>query len=251
MIPPALLLTLGLSSGSALAARPDRTVDTSDVTRRSERVDPGDRLTHFDIGDLDLRLQLAFTGNTLGPQSLLTAFFNWFEVQLAADFGVAQFDDFTVGIGVEAFLGRPWVPESVSSLTSAGGADLAWRAATRGALARTSMHYTGLSSIDPYAVLLVGPTADTVRAVDRPGGALGRFNTAGLRFGAGAGLNIISTDRIIGGFELRYLASPRFSRGVGIPLETAEGLAEDTFDLGRAQRSPRGFSWVAAIGIRL
>jgi len=247
----ALALALVVIGAPAHGAAPDRTVDPADVTRRSERVDPGEEVTHFDVGDIDLRLQLAFTGNTLGPQSLITAFFNWFEVQLAADLGVAAFDDFTLGLGLEAFIGRPWIPESVSTLTSAGGADLAWRAASRGALLRASMHYTRLSSFDPYALLLVGPTADTVRAADGPGGTLGRFNSAGLRFGAGAGLNLVSTDRVVGGFELRYLASPRFSRGVGIPLLDAQGAAPDSFDLGRAQRSARGFSWVASIGVRL
>lgn len=241
----ALLALLVLGSASAQ----DRTLDEDDVLRRSERVDPGEELVHFDVGDLDLKLQLGFAGNSFGPQTLLTAFLNWFEVQLSGDIGVYQTGDYTIGLGLEAWIGRPWIPESVTELRSQAGAELNWRAVTRGLLARATMHYTGLSTIDPYAVVLVGPSADGVRAIDRQTDAHGTFRTAGLRVGVGAGLNLITTDRVVAGFELRYLATPRFQRGEDVPLRV-DGEPTDSFTVGRAQRSPRGFAWIIAIGLR-
>jgi len=240
----AALLTL-----HALAA--DRTVAPDDVVRRRERVDPGEELSDFDPGDVDLRLQLGFTGSGYGPQTLLTAFFNWFEVQGAVDLGVARFGETTLGLGVEATLGRPWLPESVAPLASARGADLSWRAASRAVLARATLHYTGLSALDPYLVAFAGPGSDTVRGFDPDSGAVGRYRSGALRLGAGGGVDIVTRDRVTGGLELRYLGTARFAKGVDVPVIDRAGDTIDTFTLGRAQRPPGGFSWVVSIGVRL
>ena len=149
-------------------------------SKRSERVDPGGEVSDFDKGDLEVKLRLGFSGNSLLPQTLVTAFFNWFELQANVDYGVYQREYLTLGIGAEAWLGRPWVPEAVSKLESDSGAELDWRSTARGIAVRGTAHYTWLSSFDPYAVVLVGPSLDTVyaRRADRddPGRVVhGRF----------------------------------------------------------------------------
>lgn len=233
-----------------VALAQDRTIDADDVVRRRERVDPGEEITDFDVGDLDIKLQLGFAGNSLGPQTLITSFFNWFEIQLSADLGVIQHESVTLGVGLEAWIGRPWIPESVAALSSEAQRGLDWRAATRGVVFRSTLHYTGLSALDPYASVILGPSFDVVRAWDRPVGASGHFTSTGIRFGVGAGLNVVSKDRIVGGVELRYMASPRFRRGEDLPLVDGEGEVVDSFTIGRAQRAPRGFTWIGSIGLR-
>jgi len=219
---------------------------------RSERVDPGEEPSDFDQGDLELKVRLGFTGNSLFPQTILTAFFNWFELQGTVDYGVYQREYLTLGVGAEAWIGRPWIPEAISNLESGSGQALDWRSTTRGIAFRGTAHYTWLSSFDPYAVVLVGPTLDTVfaRRTDRDD-ARGRRTSGGLRLGGGGGINIVSEDRVMGGLELRYLVATRFKSGEGVPIEsTVDGSTIDTFDVGRAQRPPRGFSWVAFVGVR-
>jgi hypothetical protein len=216
-----------------------------------ERVDPGEEVADFNPGDWDLKVRLGFSGNSYSPLTLFSAFLNWFDLQLVADRGVWERDYLSIGVGVEAFVGRPWLPEATSTLRSDGGADLSWRAATHGLAFRGTAHYTWLSAFDPYVVVLAGPTVDTVRAVRADRAAVGRFTTGGLRLGAGVGASYVSADRILGGLELRYLVAPRFRSGTDIPLVTPGGDTLDRYDVGRAQRPPRGFSWVFYVGIRL
>jgi hypothetical protein len=234
-----------------LAVATDRGLDADDLTRRRERVDPGAEVGDFDPGDADLRLYVAFVGDTPGPQSIVTAFFDWFEVGAAFDLGVARLGQGTVGLGLETFVARPWIAESVAPLVSEGGADLRWRAASRGVVARATWHYTGFSALDPYVVALAGPTADVIRVFDRAAPADGRFRSGGLRFGGGAGVSTVDKQRILAAFELRYLGAPRFRRPGAIDLTDADGATVDTALPGRAQRPPAGFGWVASIGVRL
>lgn len=233
-----------------LSLAQDRTLDTDDVVRRRERVDPGDEVSDFNVGDLDVKVQLGFAGNSLGPQTLITSFFNWFELQLSADLGVIEHETVTLGLGVETWLGRPWIPETVADMTSTEGRPLDWRAATRGVVLRSTLHYTGLSSLDPYVSLILGPSFDVVRVWDRPEGSTGKFTSTGLRMGVGGGLNVVTSDRIVAGVELRYMASPRFRTGQAIPIMDSSHEAIDSFNIGRAQRAPRGFSWIGSVGLR-
>lgn len=216
-----------------------------------ERVDPGEEPSDFNVGDWDLKVRLGFAGNGYGPQTFVTAFFNWFELQLCAETGLFEVEYLSLGLGVEAWIGRPWIPEVVTSLDSDGGAELDWRATTRGAAGRLTAHYTWLSSFDPYAVVLVGPTSDVVRAERADRDAIGRHHSFGLRVGVGGGIHVVTSDRVLLGGELRYLIGTRFTRGQDVPIEDGSGLAIDTFDVSRAQRPPRGLSWVATIGVRL
>lgn len=217
-----------------------------------DRVDVGDEPADFNLGDLEVKLRLGFTGNSLFPQTLLTAFFNWFELQLTADYAIYEEKQLSIGIGAELWLGRPWIPEAISNLEGDSGQALDWRATTRGIAARGTLHYTGLSSFDPYIVGLVGPSLDTVFAKQsNRGDARGRKTTAGGRVGAGAGISIVSEDALMGGLELRYLVATRFRSGEDVPIVSdVDGSQVDTFDVGRAQRPPRGFSWVIFVGTR-
>ncbi|MFK7928789.1 MAG: hypothetical protein AB8H79_11420 [Myxococcota bacterium] len=220
-------------------------------TPREERVDPGEETSDFNAGDIELKIRLGFGGNSYFPQTLVTSFFNWFELQGCVDVGVWERDYLTLGLGAELWLGRPWIPEAVSPLTSSAEQELDWRATTRGIALRGTAHYTLLSSFDPYAVVLVGPTVDTVYAARTDRAAVGRTTSGGLRMGAGGGVNVVSNDRVMGGLELRYLVSTRFRSGVDIPIETEDGVSIDQFTITRSQRPPRGFSWVAFVGVRL
>ncbi len=224
-----------------------------DDDRRTPRVDPGEEPADFDFGDTDVKFRFAFSGSRLGPQTLLTSFFNWFEVQAFVDTAVYQEDRWTLGIGAEVGIGRPFIPEGISELSSDADVPLAWRATSRTLSARASAHYTGLSTFDPYLVGIVGPTLDSVyaRRPDRVN-VVGRRTSAGLRFGAGAGVNIVTADRVTGGLELRYLGGTRFRSGADIPIIDQEtGSTVDQFSIGKDQRMPRGFSWVVSIGVRL
>ena len=216
-----------------------------------ERVDPGQEPSDFNAGDWDLKVRLGFAGNGYGPQTIVTAFFNWFELQLCAETGLLEIEYLSLGLGVEAWIGRPWIPEVITSLESDGGSELNWRATSRGVAARFTAHYTWLSSFDPYLVAIVGPTSDMVRVERRDRDAIGKHHSFGMRLGLGGGIHVVTTDRILLGGELRYLIGTRFTRGQDVPIVTDGGMTLDTFDVERAQRPPRGLSWVATVGVRL
>ena len=220
------------------------------LSARSERVDPGEETSDFNTGDVEVKIRLGFGGNSYFPQTLITSFFNWFELQACLDVGVWEREYLTVGLGAEMWLGRPWIPEAVSPLTSQAEAELDWRATTRGIGFRATAHYTWLSSFDPYAVVIVGPTLDTVFAQRTDRDAVGRVTSGGLRLGGGGGVNIVSEDRVMGGLELRYLVATRFRSGVDVPIDAPDGSTIDRYDITRSQRPPRGFSWVAFVGVR-
>lgn len=209
-----------------------------------------DEPSDFNDGDWEVRVRLAFSGNGYGPQTLVTAFFNWFEIGLGAEHGVYEREYLSLGVGVEGWIGRPWLPEAASTLTSDAGADLDWRASSQGLAFRGTAHYTWLSSFDPYLVVLAGPSLDTVRAARIDREAVGRYTSGGLRLGAGGGISIVSSDRIMGGAELRYLIAPRFRSGQNVPLRDEADVTVDQVDIGRPQRPPRGLSWTFFVGMR-
>lgn len=250
MIPVFDLPPLELAEAFALPplARPQTTVPGLPPRERD--------LRDFRAGDVDLKVKIALDGTGNGPLSLVGAFAGWNELLLGVDLGVFEEEDFSVGVGAELYWARPLLFELFSELlvnVLSPTANLDWVAEELGVMARGTVHYNGLETFSPYALVLVGPNRYRFAATleDEDGAALtARFASGGLRIGLGGGFSTAWGDGWIAGGELRYLLTPRFTAAGEVAVRDADGVQVDTLETVRYQRGPKGFSWLFFAGRR-
>ncbi|MBN2798689.1 MAG: hypothetical protein JXX28_06020 [Deltaproteobacteria bacterium] len=209
----------------------------------------------FRDGDIDVMGRFAMNGYGWSPLSALTALIGWYEFQAAVDVGVLEIGDMTLGVGGEIYYTRPYLlefaTETFVNLWS-GDENLSWRAVDKGLAGRATVHYTKLASVDLYGVGLLG-LRDYALDIDLQAedyALVGGYETGGLKFGLGAGMNSVNDSGWIGGMELRYLAGYRFKKAASLVLTNPDGEEEELYDMRGAQKPPRGFSWVFQAGHR-
>lgn len=230
--------------------------ETPDDSAELDQViaDPGHRPAAFDPGTVDVSLRTAFTGSSYGPLSLVDAFLSWTEFHIAVDGSILQRGPISLGAGAEASYAQPWVLQLLTQAVVGVTTDtrLRWRLIETGVAGRLTAHYNRFEVLDPYAVVLAGPTLTRFRARLDTGEvqAEGRYASAGLRLGAGGGLAAVTEDGFVGTVELRYLANARFQAAQDIVLFDASGNPTDVFEWTSSQRPPSGFSWVFSAGYR-
>jgi hypothetical protein len=216
--------------------------------------DPGHRPAAFEPGTVEVKFRTAFTSGSYGPVSLVDAFLSWTEFQLAVDGSVLSSGPFALGLGAEASYGQPWLRQLLSQAVVGVTTDtrLRWRLLETGVAGRVSFHYNALEILDPYGVLLAGPTLTRFRARVDTGevSGEGRYASAGMRLGLGGGLAAATEDGFVGGLELRYLASARFQPGEDVVLFDESGDPVEVFEWTSAQRPSAGASWVFWVGVR-
>jgi hypothetical protein len=207
----------------------------------------------FALGNIDLRFGFSAAGFTQGPGSLVTSLVGWYIADVTVEVGVLQTDRAIVGVGAEVWSGRPLLAElAANTLLGLVDVDADWKARDRGAMARVALHRGDLTTFDPYAVALFGPTAWFIEgSAMRDGvGVEGRAASAGLRAGVGVGFNRIAESGFLWSGELRYTAGFRYRRDQEITYTNPQGEEETLFALRGVMKPPKGFSWVIGAGWR-
>ena len=221
-------------------------------------VERGEDASDFVPGVLEIKLRTAFNGYSQGPLSLLGALIGWTEFQLCADVGVVQISELTVGLGAEAFYSRPWFlevfTEALGNLLLGDNGEFDWKAVNKGFAVRGTLHYTGLSALDPYGLFLAGPYRHDVEVsatfADGSGGEASH-STWGMKYGLGGGVASAARSGIMGGVELRYLVGHRFRATDSIVVTSPDGTETQVFEMTGYVKPPRGFSWVVYLGFRI
>ncbi|MCO4746510.1 MAG: hypothetical protein KC912_17060 [Proteobacteria bacterium] len=215
---------------------------------------PGHAPAAFEPGAVEVKVRLAFTGANYGPWSLFTSFLSWNELQLTVDGSVYKAGDLSIGLGAEAYYGQPWFLQLLSRTVVGASTDLnlRWRLVETGVAARATFHYSNFEILDPYAVLLAGPSLTRFRArVDSDDlRGNGNFSTAGLRAGMGVGVAGVAPNGFTAGLELRYLVGVRFRTTDVVELDDVSGDTVELFEWSGNQRPTSGFSWVFSAGYR-
>lgn len=252
--PPMLFEIAPIEDTAAPADQEEASEDDPEEILPAGQEGPGHAPAAFHPGTLEIKIRTAFNGAAYGPFSLVGAFLSWTEFQVAVDGGVFTAGDLSIGLGAEAFYGQPWFLQLLSRgvVGASTGASLRWRLIETGVAGRATFHYGRFETLDPYALVLAGPTLTRMRVRLRTDelSAEGRFATAGMRLGLGGGLAVAAPSGFVGGIELRYLAGFRFQRTAAVELrDDADDLVE-LFEWSSNQRPPSGASWVFWAGYR-
>lgn len=215
----------------------------------------------FRPGDLDLCVEVGFTGTSLSAWSLLTSFFGWSQIAGKVDFGTVRLEPVTLGLGAEAYYSRPWFAEllfeGLVNLTSdVHGGTIDLDVYNAGVLGRGTLHVAGgsvgLGSADPYAVALLGPTMGRVDLHWEGQGVTGggSENGYGITGGAGGGINFVADSGLMASVELRYLLGLGYRNVSSITVTTDEGETLFEYAESSYQSPMQGFSWALSLGYR-
>lgn len=221
---------------------------------KPERKPPPTRLeADFLRGDTDLRVRFGFNGYTPGPFSLFTAFAGWQEFGIVLDHGVANWRSFTIGVGGDAHYGQAWLLGALTQqVANYDDLQFRWNMWEAGGNLRTTFHWTDLRGVDPYLFGAVGAGVFHLdaRVKDWPRPAMQRIDNPYLRIEAGGGLlwRIPKATRFFVGAEARYLVTVQIDPQSSLDL-TYDGQSA-TFDLFPQHKPPKGFSWIASVGVR-
>jgi opacity protein-like surface antigen len=220
--------------------------------RRTARRSLPQREVDFLRKHTDVKVRLAFNGYTPGPFSLLTSLAGWNELSISVDHGVANWKDFTIGVGGTLHYGQALILGSLTQpIANYDDFRFRWSMWETGGTLRGTMHYNALQALDPYFVVGVGAgnLHLQARVRDWPRTQEQFKNIPYLRIEVGAGLNgWLPNGRWVIGVELRYLISSQFG-----PIKQLDLLYEDqtaTFSLYPQHTPPKGFSWVGQVGYR-
>lgn len=210
------------------------------------------READFTSRDTQIRARIAFQGYGPGPFSLFTAFAGWQELGIDFEKGLATWRDFTVTLGGDAHFGQAWILAALSQpIANYDDFRFRWWMWDAGGGVRSGLHYTGLSSLDPYLFAGLGMSAFKFNAevrgwADVPTAAK---VTPALRAELGGGLNIpLKAKGLTMGVELRYLITSQFGRATEFDFVNDTELA--TFTFFSRHKPPKGFGWVIHVGYR-
>jgi hypothetical protein len=201
----------------------------------------------------DIRLRLGFNGYTPGPFSLFTAFAGWQELGLVVEHGAASWRGFTIGVGAEAHYGQAWLLGALTQrIANYDDYQFRWKMWDAAGSARVAFHWTELRGVDPYLLGAVGAGLFHLdsRVRDWPLDTMERVNNPYLRIEAGGGLLwwIPGSSRFIVGAEARYLVTVQIDPRRALDMSWQGEQA--TFALFPQHKPPKGFSWVASVGVR-
>ena len=204
-------------------------------------------------GDTDLRVRFGFNGYTPGPFSLFTAFAGWQEFGIVLDHGVANWRSFTIGVGGDAHYGQAWLLGALTQqVANYDDLQFRWNMWEAGGNLRTTFHWTDLRGVDPYLFGAVGAGVFHLdaRVKDWPRPTMARIDNPYLRIEAGGGLlwRIPKATRFFVGAEARYLVTVQIDPQSSLDLRYDAQSA--TFDLFPQHKPPKGFSWIASVGVR-
>lgn len=194
--------------------------------------------------DVELGVRLAFNDYRPGPFSLFTSLAGWNELALTLDVGAFAWRDFTFSFGGDIHYGGSWILSALTQrIANYDNYDFRWSMWESGATFRASMHYTALSSVDPYLFVGAGGAAFSLRVSERawPQVPPETVLRGTLRFELGGGVAIpVKSDWRVA-IDLRYLITSQINPVEALVL--TNGDEEATFTFFPQHKPPKGFSW--------
>ncbi|MCB9681445.1 MAG: hypothetical protein H6733_08225 [Alphaproteobacteria bacterium] len=244
----------GDAQGDAVPAAPPLTRRQLRKQRRQEawqgKILPKE--ADFLQGNVEVRARLAFNGTEPGPFTLLTSLAGWNELGLSVDAGIASWRDWTIGIG-----GAGWYAQSLilglvaSPIANYEDYTFRWKEWEAGGVVRATMHYTGLSGMDPFLLVGLGAGAFHLDASINdwpPDVAHQSLTTAYLRGEVGGGATWLVASHWVVGVELRYLITGQIDPRDRFLYD--DGTQTAVFVFANQHRPPKGFSWSVQAGYR-
>ena len=236
-----------------------RQAQSSETERPKRKLfQPGTRTeSDFLPGDIEVKIRLGFNGDQWDPLSLFTSFLEWYEFGLSVETGVFQWRQLTFAFGGELYYSRPYFQEVLNQRASdLPDVEFLWNMHDRGLIFRSTAHYVGLASIDPYLMASGGVAAYSLKAstVASPE-TIARYDSPSLRLAVGGGISaLMLKNNLVFGVELRYILAFVFKRPAYLylpnPDPDATAGGDVGFDVRPIHQPAHGFSWVLQAGYR-